>query len=647
VVEAAAQYFADPDVRARLAALRKPELWSYGVIAANRSSVVVDFGNFYVDPKRILLRRVLREQYGLLGKEAKAVHEALGLAHDQRLENAVKAHVKAAKRTAHRAREGAEAARRAATQAAADLGQLPAGASAADKDAARAAVAAAQKLAEEREASFKAAAKAVADKRKVKESDKDALLGTLVARLPQRKPRRKPASEEEEEEEAEEARLTLQEIAEAELALLPRTLVQYRLMLYRVRLQQRLAAAAPEARRYNLCPLASAGGTVFVHVQHETVHKLLTGQFSLPKGEARVDANSFQALMHRLVTPEARKELLCGRGRTGDFGRSFCTDGTAVHFTVANAAMLQQLARKDAAADKGKARAQRGAVAEEAEEAEENLDFSGSIDATIEAHRHKSFPLLPRGAKVTALDPGNAYVYASATDGYQQAANPAAGEPFAGRKGRGPPGAALLSVLSTRSFNQQTGQYQRRRTLERALAKERLDNPAFAAAEKVFRETDTSATDPATLLAALQARGKAAPELQRFYQTPQRDKARFDAFNAERSVMERHAKLLVPTKLHYVVVGDGQFPSTIGRGRESGKSAKFVRTLLEMFPDRVFLIEEFRSSKLCSTTSKYVRGAARARPLCSCAAAALQSPARLHPPACPPRVLRLPPRTHA
>ena len=225
--------------------------------------------------------------------------------------------------------------------------------------------------------------------------------------------------------------------------------------------------------------------------------------------------------------------------------------------------------------------------------------------------------------------------------------------------GRPTPKGALLSVLSTRSFNQQTGHYQRCRNLERDLAKERLDNPAFAAAEKVFREADTSATDPATLLAALQARGKAAPELQRFYQTPQRDKARFDAFNAERSVMERHAKLLVPTKLHYVVVGDGQFPSTIGRGRESGKSAKFVRTLLEMFPDRVFMIEEFRSSKLCSTTSKCVRGAARARPLCSCAAAALpcvalpcaaaalQSPARLHPPACPPRVLRLPPRTHA
>ena len=175
---------------------------------------------------------------------------------------------------------------------------------------------------------------------------------------------------------------------------------------------------------------------------------------------------------------------------------------------------------------------------------DELLDFS-DIDTRIKEHKHKSIPVLPKGHTITALDIGRRNVYGRASDGYDTAPSPAKGQAFAGRKGRGSANDpdAKLAVLSLREFKHQAGHYARRRTLQRDLARERRDNPAFAPAEAAILDADTSATDRDELLAALQARAKAAPELCRFYSTPRRAKARFNAFNAEWKVMERHIKL--------------------------------------------------------------------------------------------------------
>lgn len=131
--------------------------------------------------------------------------------------------------------------------------------------------------------------------------------------------------------------------------------------------------------------------------------------------------------------------------------------------------------------------------------------------------------MLPEGAIITALDPGNSNVYARATDGHDIAPSPAAGKPYAGRKGRGAatdPN-AKLAVLSTKQFYHEAGRYKRRRRLELDLARERRDNPEFVAAEALAvaaAAAEKAATTHAEFVTATQMRGKAASQLSRFYQ---------------------------------------------------------------------------------------------------------------------------------
>jgi RNase H-fold protein (predicted Holliday junction resolvase) len=615
VVVAAASYFSDAELCAQVAALSMPALWSYGIIAANRRTIETSFANFYVYANPQLQRRCLREEYDLYGKEAKAVCECVGPADSARLELCVKSRVKAAKAQGHRARERAAALHRAAAEAEAAVAALPAAAAANAADAARKALQDAKAAAADADAAFQKMQEKVDELIKdIKLSDQAALEEEALARLPQRKQRRKPASDEVEEEvEGAPTPLTLREIAEAEMQQVPETMKQYELLLYRKKLQRRLAAAvAPELHSYAIAPRAKPS-LQFVHVDHEALNKMLTGFFT---GGARVGDNTFQSLLKRLVDEDVRKELLCGRAETGDFGTSFSTNGTEVHFLVVNKATLYAKECKARAAKKGKAAAARGAAVDEPDDlgdVDEALDFS-AIDTRVEERKHKAFPEFPEGAIFTALDIGVANIYARATDGYEDAPSPAKGEPFAGRKGRGSaddPG-AKLAVLSVRTFNHESGHYARRRTLERDLARKRRDNPDFVAAEAAFRDANTAAPDRDEHLAALQARGKAASELCRFYSTPRRAKARFDASNAERKTMERHVKLLVPSKLHFVIVGDGVFPSSM-RGRESGKGAKFQRTLMQTFPDNVYYMDENRTSKMCSTTKRHVPSFPRQR----------------------------------
>ena len=612
VVVAVASYFADADLRAQVAALSVPALWSYGIIAENRRTILTSFANFYTYANPQLQRRCLREEHGLYGKEAKAVCDFVGPADSARLELCVKSRVKAAKAQGHRARELAAARHRAVAEAEAAVAALPAAAAADAVDAARKALEDAKAAAADADAAFEKAQKKADELIKdIKLSDQAALEEEALARLPQRKQRRKPASDEvEEEEEGAPTPLTLRQIAEGEMEQVPETMAQYKLLLYRAKLQRRLAAAvAPERHSYAIAPRAKPS-LQFVNVGHEAVHKMLTGVFQQSGTDAsRTGENSFQSLLKRLVDEDVRKELLCGRAQTGDFGTSFRTNGTEIHLLVVNEKALYGKDCKARAAKKGKAAAARGAAVDEPDEVgdvDAAVDFS-DIDTHIKAHKHKPFPQFPEGAIFTALDIGVASIYARATDGYEDAPSPAKGEPFAGRKGRGSasdPG-AKLAVLTTKTFKHETGHYARRRTLERDLARERRDNPDFVAAEAAFRDANTAASDRDEHLAALQARGKAASELCRFYSTSRRAKARFDAFNAERKNMERHVKLLVPSKLHFVIAGDGMFPSNM-RGRESGKGAKFQRTLIEFFPDNVFYIDENRTSKLCTTTKRHV-----------------------------------------
>ena len=442
-----------------------------------------------------------------------------------------------------------------------------------------------------------------------------------LLKFPDRKRRRKPDAEEDEEDAA--PRCTMQEIAENELDGVPNKDSQAEILVYHRRLMDRHAAVEPDSRKSQLTPESSTS-LHFVRVQHGTLHKLLTGltepsQAGGQQRRTREGDNSFQSLMKRAVKPGVVKELLRGRAEEGDFGPSFLCNGTQLNATVANAAKLRSLEFGKAAAKKGKRKAAAGHVAYEDSDEEEELDVR-DIDTVLKEREDAPLPVLRPGATITAVDPGVRNIIAFAMDGWEKEPSPAKGEPFAGAKGRGAPGSgAKLGVLSVKMFNHESGLYNRRRKLERDKARARKTNPAFAASETALRDINTAVTDRDTLLAALQARGKAAKEQLRFYSTPQRAAARFDAFNAERKVMERYVKMMFPTKHHILIIGDGMFPNNM-RGCESGKAGKFVFNAFEMFPDRTFLVNEWRSTRLCHKTHKCVgcvRRAARARFACT------------------------------
>ena len=98
------------------------------------------------------------------------------------------------------------------------------------------------------------------------------------------------------------------------------------------------------------------------------------------------------------------------------------------------------------------------------------------------------------------------------------------------------------------------------------------------AAEETLRQRFPSIVDPAARLAARQARLAARITVSMFYGTPQRARARFDAYIAKRVVLARLVKILVPTEHHIVVVGDAGFNAT-QRGLPPGAAGTLLRAL--------------------------------------------------------------------
>ena len=169
----------------------------------------------------------------------------------------------------------------------------------------------------------------------------------------------------------------------------------------------------------------------------------------------------------------------------------------------------------------------------------------------------------------------------------------------------------------TRQFRHETRVKQRAQRMERELRRHRAARPDFVAAEASVLVHDVNSQDSEERLRALQARAAAHPTLYKFYGSPQRARARFDAIIAKRVVLVRLVKILAPTERHIVVIGDAQFGSNM-RGSPPGAAGGLLRVIKEILPpERIFDINEFRTSVLHNEAPHWCapspRRAARAR----------------------------------
>jgi hypothetical protein len=597
--EAAAAYFSG-----KLAGVREARAVSELLVASVLESAATELKTAATNMLQLACntaqRLVMKVTYGLSGEDAKEVAKRMGTSTEVRERLGMEEALTRGRQQQYNARRAADAALKKAKKCRAAADEAPSDRNL--RTAAATAEAAAAAAADAFEAAKKAAARKAASLTGNTPAARTARAAALNAlddkAFKQRKRRRRAASEEEEPAAA--ALTPLADIFRAELARLPDSQTQLAQLVYRQELLDRAAAVAPK-RVTKLLPL---GGHTrrFAHLQQPVLLKLL----GLEGKKARTGDNTLAALLSRVFTKRA---LDSARGGWHSFGATFSTDGVSVHFSVVNKAAEAARLRASEAKARGRAESRAAKAAGQTYERRHVEKVAGAKKplragaATELKERPQQRPEveLPEGAVCTALDTGVKNLFGAAREGYDESARHVPGQP------RGAKGRAEGSVwqYTTKQYRDDTGSARCARDAARRLQRLQRREPAFASA--MAPDAPAAAAPGAALpaaagrLAALQERGAKAALLIAHFASRALARHKLHTRMGTQRTLERLRRLLLPTPLHYVVVGDANISSNM-RGCPPGAAGVLVAFLRHEAPGRVFTACEFRSSMLDSQT---------------------------------------------
>ena len=173
---------------------------------------------------------------------------------------------------------------------------------------------------------------------------------------------------------------------------------------------------------------------------------------------------------------------------------------------------------------------------------------------TIPAPRKEPEPeVLPDDAILVGCDPGN-YIGAGICSSDKL------GKPFS---------------IKTSTYYWETGIRGRQKALESWVEKERECNAGFRVACDAF-QSSTKTSVYATAMAAHHARGRNFGQMYAFYGAERVALIRFANYIGKQKIMAKLVNQVLPTTSHILVVGDGQFQSSM-KGLPLGVSNAFVK----------------------------------------------------------------------
>ena len=494
-------YMARPKIAAEFAKCIVPAEATAAGLRAQAANIVAAFKRQFDTGNRQLQKRLLREVYETSGKEAKKLHERLGLAAEEELKLAKNFGAFEARKVAYEARRALEAAERDVNKAVHKLASLR---GQRRRDAA--AVAAAERERATADASQRAKQVAfdkaeVALKKwagKLSDAEQDAALDRLRnAPLPARS-RRKSATGEDEPDD----RPSLLDVLNSERDRLPKTLRQDHQLLYRADMMQRLAAAGKQVKG-NLTP-RSEPDIKFMYVEMPTLEKLLDGKMS---GERKIGDNTINGRLGELLKPEVLKHARKGWPA---FGFSFKTDGEAVHLSLVNEAALADHLRDQKAQTAGIASRAKGEVKMEVSD-DEAASPEHVPNTTLKSDG--TFAVIELGPEIvlTTLDPAFYHAVAAARLPFVTEEQLLSGEPLftpADSKANVLGKDRGLMRITAAAFRHMSGQHQRREETVRLRNIRIKNDPEFAATVETLKQANSISTaDPDQLLSVLEARG--------------------------------------------------------------------------------------------------------------------------------------------
>jgi hypothetical protein len=523
---------------------------------------------------------MLRAVHGLRSKEVTAVIQLLGTSEADRVERAVDNDVRVAKRAAYLAREKADAAELA-------LAALPQ----VTPVEQRARAAAEKRLAALRRAAADAERAIAAAEKKSRASPDEAIARQEAAAvLPARRTTTKEASEEEEEEEEP---LALGELVAAEALGQPVDQSQAAQLRYRLSLQQRCGAAGHPGL-FALWPLPSFT-CKHVPIGLPVLRQLLLNRDLSPSelAEPRVGTNTFECQLLRLLSARAVKKALHG-GPGWRFGCSGSSDGESLCINLVNGAQAAIDGRRKAAAQAGKKKgsAVRAAGVAPALHKPKRGKTSGNApkkarSGKLEPKPSKAKPVVPAGAYLVGMDPGNHNVIGAAR--YAPGVDAASGA-------RG-----AWWTVSTKQYRELTGEAGRARAAKARLAARRVNEArsptGFTAQEAALLAHPATVSDLAECAWALRVRHGAWGPLFSLFGSRTARRDLMLNYTGRKRVLSRLAhSLLVPGARTVILCGDAEFSSTFGG--KNGAAGPMVRAIKALRAEgvTVFDADEHRSS---------------------------------------------------
>lgn len=415
----------------------------------------------------------------------------------------------------------------------------------------------------------------------------------------------------------------LEDILAHELAFLPVSQSQLDQLEYRRSLLSRVSQV-DGASRFALLPTPKFG-RVFFRVTKESVWNFVPGC-----SKKRPLEDSMDEAISRIFSPETAR-LISGRSGGPWNATSFSTDGCQVHFYLCN---QSKYANKKMRSEKSKET--KMTIKASAEELQSRIKmFEGEkrglprgdplkkdYDLAIEDMKLEAKSIMDRKSR-EIKDQKAADIRSKKGNKKETAPSP--------RKTKStpqalPPGTTLVGLdlgivsifgcaredeldkkgsawtASAGAFRHRSGESGRRYAALLDRRKKESTDPEFAEAHRLVDKSSVKTSDPAELLAALAARGRAYGILHGHYGSGHAASRRFLNFSGRQRELSRLVCRVAPKKTDVVVIGDASFGST-AKGHPPGLARRFVKVLRDTIgPKRIVECDEFRTSVLDSRT---------------------------------------------
>ena len=382
--------------------------------------------------------------------------------------------------------------------------------------------------------------------------------------------------------------ITLQEILEAELLLIPATQDQDQLLRYRYRMLQCLDGLEDQEhiKKFDLMPLA--GYTrIFVRLDRNALAHLAP-KVMRADGQLVIQPfldRDFSDILPLVFKPEKLAKL-AQSNKGWQWGDSFSTDEIQAQLRMVDEQNRVNKRRKFdaiAAAREGEERVPAALRVEPTAEDRTQARLAKDEEQRLKLLRNST---IPKNAILVGCDPG---LRNMAT--FCWAAKTGSGHYVPSERFR---------VISTASVYHDTGQDARRDEFNKVLRRETGRNDTFAAASTAVADARTKTADPDLLLAALHMRGKHFRTLYKFYGQPTLARRRWANYQSMKAWMDRLVYDIFPTRNHILVIGDATFANSV-KGLPPGLITKVLKYFeMKGKGGQMRWVDEYRTSKLDS-----------------------------------------------